>query len=55
MLSNRVLPWADFIVAGEMSYYKIVPKTGYSEMKQHHDFAYRHLTNALEHDEKPGW
>ncbi|XP_065919773.1 spastin-like [Dysidea avara] len=36
-----------------MSYYKIVPKTGYSKMKTHHDVAYRHLTNALEHDEKP--
>jgi len=55
MLSNRVLPGADsFVIAGEMSY-KIVPKTGYSKMKQHHDLAYRHLTNALEHDEKPGW
>ena len=37
--------------SAKMSYYKIVPKSDYTKMKDCHSAAYQNITKALEQDE----
>lgn len=48
---NRVFPLIILDDSAKMSYYKIVPKSDYTKMKDCHSAAYQNITKALEQDE----